>query len=214
MINESILSKFPLLAAMGLAGVLSTQAANPSVDSASNIPSRIAQFHSTINFNGNVIEIIKGLENSKTYPPGHWNKTLSKWFIYDDQGKDAIGYGHDLLPKEINSGKLITGIEYKNGITDADAIKLLKTDIIIRVKIIKSFIPAYDTYPQAVKNAILVAFYRGDLLPKHQTTRLINQGNFQAAANEFLKNKNFTTANKGIQSRMLSIAKTLSDYKK
>lgn len=211
MINESLLSKFPLLASMGLAAVLSAQT-TASPQPSSEIAARISQFNPTINFNGNIVDILKGLENSKTYPPGHWNKSLSKWFIYDDQGKDAIGYGHDLTQREINSGKLITGVDYKNGITDSDAIALLKLDIAIREKTIKTFIPAYHTYPQAVKNAILVAFYRGDLLPKHQTTKLINKGNFKAAASEFLNNKNFNTANKGIQSRMLSIAKTLADY--
>jgi hypothetical protein len=217
MLTEGILQKFPILASLGLASALSSTGVDAAAAKSTNPESTklvtfLSTFKPNIDLNSDKVSIIKQLENSKSFPPGHWNASLNRWFIYDDNGKDAIGYGHDLTEKEKASGKLMTGIPYKNGITDEDAIRLLKLDIAIREKYIKTFIPTFDKLPTSVKNALLVAVYRGDIKKTHNTTKLINSNNFKSAAVEFLNNKNFKTGNSGIRMRMLAIAKSFFDY--
>ena len=160
------------------------------------------------NFNTNIVELLKNFENSKTWSPGGYNKQVGKWFEYMDQGVPAIGYGHNMSQQEINNKV------YKNGIDDIQATKLLKQDITQKEQNAKQFIIKYDSFPTPVKNAILVAIYRGDLTSKHKTTKLINQGNFIDAAIEFLDNKDFRESGLkgGVGKRMLTISKILYEY--
>ena len=159
-------------------------------------------------FNSNIDDLLKQFENNKNYAPGGFNKKENKWFEYKDKGKPAIGYGHNMSQQEI-ANKV-----YANGIDDTQATELLKNDIARKEGVIKQFIKNYNSLPKKVKNAIIVAVYRGDLLPNHTTTKLINQGNFVDAAGEFLNNKDFRESGPtgGVGKRMLSIAKAFYDY--
>lgn len=47
----------------------------------------------------------------------------------DDRGNWTIGYGHLLLPDELATGKLVTGVMWWGGITQADADQLLAHDL-------------------------------------------------------------------------------------
>jgi hypothetical protein len=215
LLPESILNRFPLLASIGLAAVLlpspvSHAGEKSTLTTTNNTPevrAELEKFNPTFNLNNPVVDIIKSIENNKDYAPGHFDHKTQKWMIYIDRGHPAIAYGHRLTAPEMKAGV------YTNGITDAKAISILQSDIRKKESIINGFIPSYNTLPKDVKNAILVAVYRGDLTSKHLTTKLINAGKFDLAAAEFLNNANFRTANKGIKNRMLSIAKAFYNYK-
>ena len=64
-----------------------------------------------------LVNFIKSVENSKTYKPGGWR--AGKWHQYLDKGVPAIGYGH----------RLGHGESYPNGITDEEAVNLIRKDM-------------------------------------------------------------------------------------
>jgi lysozyme len=58
---------------------------------------------------------------------------------YNDNGKQAIGYGHDLLPED----------SYAAGVTEADADALLRKDLATRYEpVVNALIPANCTQGQ------------------------------------------------------------------
>lgn len=202
-LDESIASKFPILASIGLAALMSTGdvgAANLKKSSPPRTESGL------VRFDGNIADIIKSFENNKNYPKGGYNKANGKWYPYVDVNGRSIAYGHYITPAEESSGI------YKNGITDEQASDLLKQDIKKKLSFILSFLPDYNRYPNEIKNAILVAVYRGDLLPNHKTAKYIKRGDFASASIEFLNNEDYRTGNNGIRSRLTSIARTLFNY--
>jgi hypothetical protein len=216
--NESWINKYPILSSLGLATALSLSANNAITNTNDNstkidfsVPSDKTEL---IIKTPNKLELIKSFENNKDFSKGKWNKETKRWEIYDDLGKPAIAYGHRITDKELQNGKLMTGIPFKHGITDEDADKLLALDIKIREQwIVKHITSNYFNLPKDVQYAILVAVYRGDLLPSHKAVDMIKKGKFRDAAYEFLNNKNFkTTKLKGVQNRMFAIAKIFYDY--
>lgn len=161
-------------------------------------------------FSQNSDDLVKQFENSKNYPRGNYDKKLEKWFEYSDEGKPAIAYGHNITPQEKSSNV------FKNGITDKEAIQLLRRDIAAKESKIKEFIPDYDTFSKELKNALILAVYRGDIKREHRTVKLINEHRFADAAIEFLNNQDFRKSGPqgGVGKRMLAIAKILYDADK
>lgn len=204
-IEEGFLSK---LASVGLAGMLATGASNSSAaDTKTNKPP-IVSTSSVIDLNGDIHNIIKSYENNKNYPPGGFDKESQKWMIYMDQGWPTIAYGHHLSKEDIEAKV------YEGGITDEQADAILKADVEKRKKTIHSFIPKFNRYPKYIQNALILAIYRGDILPKHKTVKLINLGKFKSASVEFLNNDDYTSGNTGIKKRMLAISNAFLKYSK
>ena len=58
--------------------------------------------------------------------------------VYEDNGKPAIGYGHDLLPGE----------SFPNGVTQAEATALLDSDLALLEVTLNGLIPATCTQGQ------------------------------------------------------------------
>ena len=151
-------------------------------------------------------ELLKGYENSKANPNGGWNKASGKWFPHRslEGGSDTIAYGH----------KIQSGEDFSKGLTDQEAIDLLKKDIAVREATIRMKLPKYDSLPQYVKNAILSAWYRGDLGPKAtpKTWALITSGNWSHVAAEYLNSKDFRTGLPGVKKRMQDNADAFNAY--
>lgn len=203
-LDESIASKFPILASIGLAALMSTGDVG-----AANLKSSPPKVEGgLVTFDNNIIDIIKTFENNKDYPKGGYNKAKGKWYPYVDVNGKSIAYGHYITPTEESAGI------YKNGITDEQAMSLLKQDIKKKLSFITSFLPDYNQYPNEIKNAILVAVYRGDLLPNHKTAKYIKRGDFASASVEFLNNSDYKNGNGGIRNRMASIARVFYNYAK
>lgn len=162
---------------------------------------------SDINFK-DIVGTLKRFENSKNYPKGNYNKKLQKWFIYDDRGKQAIAYGHNLSEEEIAKKTFV------NGITDEQATQVLLKDIERKRQETSGFIPKLNTFPEELQNAIIVATFRGDLKKQHNTTKLINQGKFIEAADEFLNHKEYQNAptNSELRKRLEGISNELRKY--
>ena len=137
--------------------------------------------------------VIKRFENSVDNPRGGYNKAKKLWFPHKslEGGSDTIAYGHKIQPGE----------NFSKGLSDSDALKLLEKDIDKKLKIAKSQMKKFDTFPLAVKIAVINALYRGDMGPK--TMILLNQNKFADAAREYLDHREYkTTGNKGVKKRM------------
>lgn len=162
---------------------------------------------SDINFK-DIVGTLKRFENNKNLPAGNYNKKLQKWFIYDDRGKQAIAYGHNLSDEEIAKKVFV------NGITDEQATQVLKNDIERKRQETSGFIPKLNAFSEELRNALLVATFRGDLKKEHKTTKLINQGKFIEAADEFLNHKEYQKAptNSELRKRLEGISNELRKY--
>ena len=140
-----------------------------------------------------VVEIVKKFENSQSNPHGGFNKTSHKWFPHHslEGGSDTIAYGHKILPGENFSG----------GLSEHEALNLLKKDIEAKMKLAKTKIHNFETLTPSAKTAIINAFYRGDI--GKNTIHLINQNNLSAAAKEYLNHSEYKhTSDGGVKKRM------------
>lgn len=144
------------------------------------------------------VNTIRRFENSMANPRGGYNKQLKKWFPHKslEGGSDTIAYGH----------KIQKGENFKNGLTDDEAVKLLEKDVDNTIQTAKRLMKNFDSFPLTVKIAIINAGFRGfgkkgDLGP--ETMKLLDQNKFAAAAREYLNHKEYrTTTNQGVKKRM------------
>jgi GH24 family phage-related lysozyme (muramidase) len=89
-------------------------------------------------------------------------------------------------------------------LTNEQVSALAKYDINTRLNILERKIPQLNTFPSYLQSALLDGLYRGDLGPN--TIALINKGDWNAAANEYINRKDYRDAIKnrmsGIKTRM------------
>lgn len=211
LLTEGWLQNVPRLASVGgLAAALafgnvaqakSTKSAkvqqNVAADSQSKKPSKIST--------GSMFDYISQWEGLKTK-------------VYKDHANNpTIGIGHFLdgseadrnLIKTIFNGTvvyddLLTG---KQSLTKDQVEKLFSVDVKIKERLATKRIPAYNTFDQNTKNAIVNALYRGDLGPK--TIKLINAKDWKAAAVEYLNHPNAKSGPEQIKRRMKTNAALL-----
>lgn len=144
--------------------------------------------------------------------------------VYDDgKGNQTIGIGHMLTQNDdslfnslfgpINMTKIRSG---QLALTENQIDKLFDYDYQKHAARAKRLFPNFTTFPLNVKAAIIDGIYRGDLSGSPKTIRLINQDAWQAAAQEYLDNREYKGAkiNKmgGVATRMDRNAKAFSDY--
>ena len=120
-----------------------------------------------------------------------------------DEKDYTIGYGHygDDVKQDQPS------------ITKDQAKIILKEDIKSRLTEINNALPKFNDYSLNLKKHLLSSWFRGSLVQSPLTRKLINQGKFKEAADEFLNNDEYRNAkaNKrsGIIKRMEATAKAL-----
>lgn len=120
------------------------------------------------------------------------------------QGEEhlTIGYGH-------------YGSDVKQGqrLTQQEAEALLVQDINQRLPAVRDNIPAFDNLSSNLKVQIAQSWFRGGISGSPNTIRLINQGKFSEAADEFLDNDEYRNAEqrgrKGVIARMDGLANAL-----
>ncbi len=114
----------------------------------------------------------------------------------------TIGYGH--YGDDVQLGQRITRQE-------AEA--LLVQDINKRLPAIRSAFPSFDNLSPNLKVMIAQSWFRGGIAGSPVTRRLINQGRFAEAADEFLNNDEYRNAvqngRAGVIPRMEALANAL-----
>ena len=126
-------------------------------------------------------------ENNKDYKPGGWNADKQRWFPHKspEGGLPTIAYGHKLTPSDVSSGR------FKNGISDSDALELLKNNLFTASLTAARLVNNYKKLPVNVRQGLINAIYRGELKSTHKTVKFMNDGNWSAAAKEYLNHAEY-----------------------
>ena len=112
----------------------------------------------------------------------------------------TIGHGH--YGPDVKEGQTITAKE-------ADA--LLREDLTKRMPKIRSKIKNFDSLSQELQVEIAQSWFRGGIAGSPKTIKLINEGKFQEASEEFLDNNEYRTTNlRGVKRRMKGLSDTLA----
>ena len=181
--------------------------AKPAAPAAPAAPQQVQQAAYSGFLNGDISAIVKSFENNKGYKPGGWNERTQRWMIYDDKGKPAVAYGHDLIGDEVS--------RFKGGVSDAVAEQLLAQDIQKKQVAAAGMIPSFSKLPQYIQNAIVVGIFRGDLGTKVSPKTLghIKSNRWEKAADAFRDSDDYRKGG-GVQKRMESIAQAFEAYAK
>ena len=119
----------------------------------------------------------------------------------------TIGYGH--YGSDVRDGDTIT---------EAEAKVLLGEEVRQRLISITKIIPKFNTFPESLRAALFSEHYRGSIRQSPKTCKLINEGKFAAAADEFLDNNQYRNAYQlgipGIRSRMERLVEELRKHGK
>ncbi len=124
-------------------------------------------------------------------------------------GEEHLTLGHGHYGPDVKEGQTIS---------KKDAALLFQKDIAERIPPqIQKLIPKFDSFPASAQTALFGEFYRGSLTggkkgsPK--TIRLINEGKFEEASKEFLRNNEYINRVKlnrrGIGPRMENVSSEL-----
>jgi len=139
-----------ILAGLGVGAATLMEPTYSKADTQTNQPAKVV-VTAPQSSDSKIVNFIVSVENSKGYQPGGWNKKSMKWEPYIDKGASAIGYGH----------RVKAGEDFSGGITDKEAVELVKKDIkIAKQNVYKELASRYkfvDTL-DSEKEAMLVDF--------------------------------------------------------
>ena len=148
-------------------------------------------------------------------------KTDRPGYVYrDHKGYLTVGVGHlitknDPILKQITGKYHNTVLSGRTPLSDSQMMQLFNYDVQAKIALARSKVKNYDSLPVYVQNAIVDGFFRGDLAGSPKTLDLMNEGDFSAAAIEYLNNKEYReskTDGTGVAPRMERNATAYSTY--
>jgi len=152
---------------------------------------------------------------------GQWEGKRKSVYL-DTENKPTIGIGHYLTNRQqdrdlfkslfgnsVNYDNVLKG---KQTLTNDQIERLFNVDVKIKERLANNKINNFSSLPQYVKNAIINAFYRGDIGPK--TIKLMNAGKWNLVAKEYLNHENARSGPKQIQLRMKTNAAAFDKFAK
>lgn len=165
-------------------------------------------------YNADDVNPIETQDKSNSWDDSQYYETLlpmlqeyeafrPKTYIPTPNDKPTIGYGH-------------TGKHAKPGaVMDKDtAMDVLREDAEARTGVIEDKIPGFRELPLDVAVQLGQSAFRGGITGSPKTIQLINAGDLQGAAKEFLNNREYKTAvqsgRPGIRKRMEAVSEALS----
>lgn len=128
----------------------------------------------------------------------------------DHKGNLTIGVGHLVTPNDPIL-KRVVGKNYNSitsGLTplnDKQMKQLFDYDVQSKIKLAKRKLSNFDNLSKSMQNAVVDGFFRGDLSGSPKTLKLMNSGDFKAAAAEYLNNNEYRKSKKdgtGVAPRM------------
>ena len=149
------------------------------------------------------MDILKELENSIGA-----GKKDGKWYPHEsvEGGNPTVAYGHKITDEELEAGT------YDDGLTEEEAIELLKEDIDKANVKVRDKIEDFDSFPFYLKMELVNSAYRGLIQDSPNTLELINKGDFAGAAKEFTNNVPAYEESDGIKKRMDRVVDALNRY--
>ena len=143
---------------------------------------------------------------------GNETKILSPY--QDSKGLMTIGHGHLITPQ---SSKIFTDLNIspdilsgKGKLTPEQADQLLMRDVSTRIPQVQKMVPNFNSYSSELQGQLASEQFRGMLGKSPKAVKMLNSGDFEGAANEYLNADEYRTSIKqktGIAPRM----KALSD---
>jgi len=106
-----------------------------------------------------------------------------------------------------------SGVKMGDTMTKEEAEERLDKEVNTRLSEVRKALPDFDNYPEDVQTNLLSSWYRGSLVQSPKARKLMNQGKFSEAADEFLNNDEYKNAIKrgrrGIRGRMEQTANAI-----
>jgi GH24 family phage-related lysozyme (muramidase) len=141
-----------------------------------------------------------------------------KQTIRDAEGLELEAYKPDEDEEQFTIGYGRYGVEEGMTITEEEAEEFLDEDVRERLDSIVDLLPQFNSYPNDLQQAIFSEHYRGSIQQSPKTRELINSGDFDEAAIEFLDNEEYEEAEErgipGIRPRMEKVSELLKKYAK
>ena len=125
----------------------------------------------------------KKVYNDKKKPNG--KKTVGIGFNMEQPGARKIW--QNVLPC-VPFDDVLSG---KRGLEEAEIQKLFQHTLNEKIKTAKRLFPKYDTYPDDVKTALVNGVFRGDFKKGQDTVKLINEGKWDKAVEEYLNREDY-----------------------
>ena len=197
--NEIILQEGPFAKALAALGILGATLGG-SGEVQAKMPTPITQ---AIKQDQSYYDYIAPSEGKgKAGRPGYAYK--------DHKGYLTVGVGHLVLRND-KVLKSVVGRDYndvvrgRKALTDKQMEQLIDIDGRAKISAAQRKLPKFNSYPQYVRNAIVDGFFRGDLSGSKDTLALMNQGDFKAAAKEYLNHAGYRKSKEegtGVAGRM------------
>lgn len=113
------------------------------------------------------------------------NEGVKNQVYLDSKDLPTVGIGHLIKPGELK--------KYENRVLDvAEIEELFQSDLSEKEKLARSKLgKAFDEMPDELKVAVLDGFFRGDLSGSPNTLKLLKQGKYAEAADEYLDNREY-----------------------
>ena len=136
--------------------------------------------------------------------------------VYDDgKGNKTIGIGHRITSEDRKTFKKLFGdidfdaiVSGRQTLTREQIDTLFAFDSVRYTARARRLFRDFDSWPASVQAAIVDGIYRGDLSGSPKTIGLINEGQWAAAADEYLNNREYRAAKlPGVVKRMLENSK-------
>jgi len=207
--NEIILQEGPFTKALAALGILGATLGGPGQVQA-KMPTPITQ---AIKQDQSYYDYIAPSEGKgKPDRPGYAYK--------DHKGYLTVGVGHLVLRND-KVLQRVAGRDYNSVIrgrvplSDKQMEQLFNIDVQSKISAARRALPAFDSYPQYLRNAIVDGFFRGDLSGSKDTLALMNKGQWKTAAKEYLNHAGYRTSKEdgtGVAGRMERNAAVFATY--
>jgi len=153
-----------------------------------------------------ICKVIKQYESA-----GNENKILSPY--KDSKGLMTIGHGHLITPQ---SSKIFSDLKIdpnilsgKGKLTPEQADQLLMRDVSTRIPQVQKMVPNFNSYSSELQGQLASEHFRGMLGKSPKALQMLNSGDYEGAANEYLNAKDYRDSvqqKTGIAPRMKSLA--------
>ena len=133
---------------------------------------------------------------------------------YQREGEDYHTVGYGRYGEHVDPNKMIT---------QEQAEQYLGNDVDVRLAEIQRLIPGFNNMPEELQINLFSEYYRGSVRQSKNTVRLINEGEYDKAADEFLDNDEYRRVrgirdsggkDSGIIGRMEAVSGSLRDFQK
>jgi len=132
----------------------------------------------------------EGVRDRRVYRDSYGHPTIGIGHLL---GRRSEALFHSLFGDRVDFNRILDGTDE---LTDEEVRQLFESDIASRISTAKNMFPRFNSYGSDLQAAIMDGIYRGDLLGSPKTRRLMNAGEWEKAADEYLNHREYRRAKK------------------